>query len=71
MNVLVVVLAQLLLFLGAPAPQRLLYVAFGIFAADHESNLARGICWDGCVSVLSNGEYFLAVLLELRDEWEV
>ena len=39
-NILVVVFAQLLFFLRTPASYGLLDVAAGVFATDHESNLA-------------------------------
>lgn len=71
MNLLVVVLAQLVLFLSGPGAERGLEVAVGVLAADHEADLTRGVGGDGGVSVLDVGEDGLAVLLELSDEREV
>ena len=55
-DVLAVVLAQLLLFLGGPGAKRLLDVAVAVLAADHEANLARRVGWDGGVRVLGDRE---------------
>ena len=60
MDILVVVPTQLLLFLDAPFPDRFLDVAFGIFAADHEADLAGGVGGDGGVGVFDDGEDFFA-----------
>lgn len=68
-NLLVVVPAEFLLFLGAPAAERLLDVSSGVFAADHEADLARGVGGDGGIGVLDHGKDLLAVFLELGDEW--
>lgn len=70
-DVRVVVSAQLLLLLLGPRPQRHLDVGVGVLAAHHEADLARGIGWDGGVSVLGHREDLLAVLLELGDELQV
>lgn len=68
MNVLVIVFAELLFLLLAPASKRLLEVALGVLAADHESDLARGIGGDSGVSILDVGKHLLAVSLELGDQ---
>lgn len=68
---MVVVSAQLLLFLHAPAPDWFLDVALGIFAANHEAYLARRICRDGGVGVFDGGKYLLAGFLERCDEGEM
>lgn len=70
-DLLAVVSAQLLLLLGGPAAQRLLEVAVGVLAADHEADLAGGIGGDGGVAVLDVGEDLLAGLLEVGDERHV
>ena len=70
-NVGVVVAAVLVLFLLAPAAQGLLDIAAGILAADHEADLTGGVGGNGGVSVLGDGEDFLAVSLELGDERQV
>jgi hypothetical protein len=70
-DLLVVVLAQLLLFLLGPLAHRLLEVAVGVQTADHETNLTRGVGRNGGVGVLDVGEDGLAVLLELGDQGEV
>jgi len=67
-NIGIVVLAQLLLFLGSESSERLLHVAVGILAANHETDLARWVGGDGGVGVLNGGKDFFAVLLELGDE---
>ena len=71
MHVLVVVLTQLLLLFGTPAAQGLLEVSLGIFGADHEADLSGWIGWIGGVGIVNSREDFLAVLLQLGDEWEV
>lgn len=71
MNLLVVVLAQFLFFLGAPPSHRFLDISHRVLAADHESDLARGVCRDGGVSIFDNREDFLAFLLELGDQSQV
>ena len=70
-NLLVVIPAQLLFFLGAPAPQRLLDVAFRVLAADHEADLAGGVGGDGGVGVLDRWEDFEAGLAQGGDQGEV
>jgi hypothetical protein len=70
-NLLGVVLAELVLLLGGPAAEGLLDVAVGVLAADHETNLARGVGGDGGVGVLDGGEDGLARLLEVGDERQV
>ena len=71
MDLGVIVSAQLILLLGSPAAKRLGDIALRILAADHESNLARGVGGDGRVSILHGWEDFLAILLQLGDEREV
>jgi hypothetical protein len=70
-NIRVIVSAQLLLLLARPRAQGLLDVACSILAADHETDLAGGVGWDGGVCVFGDGEDFLAGLLEVGDEGEV
>lgn len=70
-DLLVVVLAQLLLLLSAPAAQRLLEVAVGVLAADHEANLAGWVGGNGCVGVLDGGKDLLARLLQVGNEGEM
>lgn len=71
MDLLGVVPTQLVLFVGLPVAERNFDIAVGILAADHETDLARGIRWDGCVGVFDDGEDLLAGFLELADEREV
>lgn len=71
MDIRVVVSAKLLLFLGGEASERLLNVAIGVLAADHEANLARRIGGDRGIRIFDGREDGLAVLLELGDEREV
>lgn len=71
MDVLVVVAAQTLLLLAGPGAERLLDVAVGVLGADHEADLAGGVGGDGGVGVFSDGEDFLASLLEVGDQGEV
>ena len=71
MDLLAVVPAQLLLLFSGPAAERLLEVAVGVLAADHEANLAGGVGGDGGVSVLDVGEDLLAGLLEIDNEGHV
>jgi len=70
-DLLVVVLAQLLLFLGRKGTERLGDIAIGVLAADHEANLPRWVGRDGGVSILDSWEDFLAILLQLGNQWEV
>lgn len=67
----VVVTAQLLFLFWGPFAEWLAEIAVGVLAADHESNLARWVCRNGGISVLDVRENFLAVLLELGNQWEV
>jgi hypothetical protein len=67
----VVVAALGLLLLLSPLAERNTDVAVGILAADHETNLARGIGGDGGIGVFGNREDLLAVLLELGNERQV
>lgn len=71
MDLRVVVSAQLLLLLGGPGPDGHLNVAVGVLAANHETNLSRGVGWDGSVGVLGYREDLLAVLLQVGDERQV
>lgn len=71
MNIRIVVSAKLLLFFSSKGSQRLLNIAIGILTADHEADLAGGICGDGGVGVLDGGEDFFAGLLELGDKLQV
>jgi len=67
-DLLVVISALLRLLLRRPTPQRLLYIHLGVLAANHESDLARGICRDSGETVLSDGEDFTARLLDILDQ---
>jgi len=67
-NVLVVVLADLLFLFLAPASQRLLQIALGIFATDHESDLAGRICGYSSVCIFDVRENLLAISFELCDQ---
>ena len=71
MDVLVVVAAELLLLLGGPGAEGLAHVGVGILGADHEANLTGGVGGDGGVSVLGDGEDFVAGLLEVGDQVKV
>ena len=70
-DLLVVVLAQLLLLLRAPAPEWLLDIALSVLAADHKANLAGGVRGDRSVCVLDGGEDLKARFAEIGDEAEV
>lgn len=67
-DLLAVVPAKLLFLLGGPSSERLLEVAVGILAADHEADLARWVCGNRGVAILDVGEDFFARLLEVGDE---
>jgi len=71
MDIRVVVPAELELLLAGERAQRLLDVAAGILAADHEANLTAGVSRDGGISPLSDGENLFAVLLELGNQRHV
>lgn len=71
MNILVVVLEELPLLLRCERADGFRKVTLGIFTADHEADLARGVGWDGRIGVLNTWEYLLAVLLELGDQWKM
>ena len=70
-DLLAVVPAQRLLLFSRPAAERLLEVAVGVLAADHEADLARGVGGDGGVGVLDVGEDLLASLLEVDNKRHV
>jgi len=70
-DLLVIVSALLGFLLGRPTPQRLLDVDLGVFAADHEANLARWICGDSGETVLGNWKDFTTRLLDVLDQVEV
>ena len=59
-NLLIVVSAKLLLLLSIPAPHRRRDVSILVFAAYHETYLARRIGGDSGVGVFDNGEDFPA-----------
>lgn len=71
MDILVVVFAKFLFLFGTPATERFLQVTVGVLAADHESNLSGWIGRDGGVSVFNCWEDFLAVFLELGNQWKM
>lgn len=62
-NVLIVVSAKLFLFLDVPATQWVFDISLGVLAADHESDLSRGICWDCRVRELHRWEDLFTLLL--------
>lgn len=70
-DICVVVLVDGIFLLWCPASEWGLDVAGGILAADHEANLAGWVGWDSGVSVFNNWEDFLAVFLQLGDQWQV
>jgi hypothetical protein len=70
-DLLAVVPAQLLLLLSRPGAERLLEVAVGVLAADHEANLTGGVGRDSGVAILDVGEDLLARLLKVGNEGEV
>jgi hypothetical protein len=70
-DLLAVVPAQLLLLLGSPGAERLLQVAVGVLAANHEANLPGWVGGDRGVAVLDVGEDLLASLLEVGNERHV
>lgn len=63
MDLLVVVAAQSLLFLGGPGTDRDADVTVWILAADHEADLTRWVGWDCGVGVIDYGEDFETGLL--------
>lgn len=67
-DLLVVVPAQLVFLLWAPDSQGVLDVSVGIFAANHEANLARRICGNGSVGIFNHREDFFAIFLELGNK---
>ena len=67
----VVVPAELDLLLGRPLSQGCLDITASFLAADHEADLARGVGGNGGEAILSHGENFLAILLQLGDERKV
>lgn len=71
MQVCGIILAQLVLFLVGEATQWLGEISAGIFAADHEADLARGVGGNGGVCVRDVGEDLTTVLVEAGDEVEV
>ena len=68
MDLLAVILAMLLLFLRSPGTEGLLKVAVGVLAANHETDLARGVRWNRGIRVLDVGENLLARLLQRSNE---
>lgn len=71
MDLLVVVSAFLRLLLRRPAPQGFLHVDLGVLAANHETDLAGGVCGDSGETVFSNREDFAARLLNVLDQVKV
>lgn len=61
MNGLVIILADLVFLLKGPASEWLADIAICVFAADHESDLAGGVGWDGGICVFNGRENFFAV----------
>ncbi len=70
-DLFIVVAAQLLLLFRTPATQWRLHVSVGILAADHETDLAGWVGWDGSVGVFDGWEDFFAGFLELRYHLQV
>lgn len=68
---LAIIPAQLLFLLSRPAAERLGQVAVGVLAADHETDLARGISGNRGVGIFDCGEDLLARLLEVGNEGQV
>lgn len=68
MNLLVVVAAQLLLFLEVPAPQWDLHVSIFVLAADHEANLSARVCRDRSVRVLDSRKHLFAGFLKFGNQ---
>ena len=70
-DLLVVIFAQLLLFLGTPTTHRFFEVPLGILTTDHEADLTRRVGGDGGVGVLDHGKNLAAGPLEAGDERQV
>jgi hypothetical protein len=70
-NIGIVVSAQLLFFLRSKGANRLLNIAVGVLAANHETDLTRRIGGDGRVSVFNSREDFFAIFLEFGDQGKV
>jgi hypothetical protein len=70
-DLLAVVLAQLFLLRNGPASERLLQVAIGVLAANHEANLSGWIGRDRGVAVFNVRENLFASLLEVGNKWHV
>lgn len=68
MNIFVIVPAQLLLFLYAPAPEGCFHIPIFGFAAHHKSDLATRVCRDSGVCILDGGKYFFAGFLEVGNK---
>jgi hypothetical protein len=68
MNISVIVSAKLLLLFRREASHRLLDIALGVLAADHEADLARGIGGNSRVCVFDDGEDFFAGFLQVGDQ---
>lgn len=66
-DICIVISAQLVLFLGGEAAQRLGEVSIWVLAADHEANLAGRVGGDRGVGVFDGWEDLLAVALKLGD----
>lgn len=67
----IVVAAQLLFLFWGPFAEWLAEIAVGVLAADHEADLTGWVGRNGGISVFDVGEYFLAVLLKLGDQWKM
>ena len=70
-HLLVVVPAQLVLFLAGPGAERLAQVAVRVLGGDEEADLARGIGGDGGVGVFDHWEDLAHQLLQVGDELKV
>ena len=67
MHVLVVVPAELVLFLAGPGAERLADVAGRVLGGDQEADLAGRIGGDGGVGVFDDGEDLTHELLQVGD----
>jgi len=70
-NFLIIVPAQLLLFLYAPAPERLAHIPIFGFTADHESDLAASVSRDSSVGILNGRKDFFAGFLEVGNKGQM
>jgi hypothetical protein len=67
MDISIIVTAKLVLLLWREGSEGLRDITVGVFAADHEADLAGWVGGNSGVSVFDGGENFFAVLLQLSD----